>query len=88
MFGLGTKKMGLGNIVRDKITGFEGTLIGRATYIFGCDQCCVAPQVKEGAFQESRWFDDGRLDVISEGINAKTVTSDKPGGPDRGAPTK
>ena len=80
----------LGKKVRDKITGFEGTLVGEARYLYGCNQLCVAPAVKEGNFQESRWFDDGRLYEIGEGFDANDVKSpsNKPGGPDRGAPAK
>lgn len=28
----------LGRKVRDKVTGFEGIVTGRATYLTGCDQ--------------------------------------------------
>ena len=80
----------LGKKVRDKITGFEGTLIGRASYLFGCDQLCVAPAAKDGNLQDSKWFDDGRLVEIGKGFEANDVKSpsNKPGGPDRGAPAK
>ena len=36
--------MNLGQKARDKITGFEGTIIGRAEYLTGCTQFCLAPK--------------------------------------------
>ena len=50
--------------VRDKITGFEGAVTGRADYITGCNQYLVSPEMDGKDFKESRWFDEQRLDVL------------------------
>jgi hypothetical protein len=49
--------------VKDKITGFTGTVTGFTTYITGCSQYLVQPPVKkEGDFTEGRWIDEDRLE--------------------------
>lgn len=65
--------MQLGKEVQEKITGFRGILTGVASYITGCDQYYVQPPLKDGSFVEGRWFDEGRLEVIGEGIAAESV---------------
>jgi hypothetical protein len=37
----------LGRLGRDKITGFQGILIGKCTYLTGCDQYGLAPPAKD-----------------------------------------
>lgn len=77
-----------GDRVKDKVTGFEGTVVGVADYISGCRQCCVAPEARGGKFEESHWFDDDRLSVTTE--QAVTLTERKrAGGPQSNpAPTR
>jgi hypothetical protein len=77
----------LGQIGRCKITGFTGTIIGRSTWLTGCDQLCLKPKVdKDGKAQESYWIDEGAVEFVDEGINKEKVKSDKPGGPRQYAP--
>jgi len=53
---------------KDKITGFSGIITGHADYITGCDQYLIQPQCKEShAFNESRWFDENRIEIINSG---------------------
>jgi hypothetical protein len=57
--------MEFGTQVRDRITGFTGTLTGKCSYISGCSQGLVAPKVgADGAFKTSEWFDLQRLEAI------------------------
>lgn len=77
----------LGCKARDKITGFEGIITGRATYLYGCDQYGIVARVKKGmAPESSQWFDEGRIEVIGKGILPEQVQVDVPGGPQRDAP--
>ena len=80
MFQLGIK-------VREKITGCEGILTGKASYLTGCNQYLVQPVAKEGAYVSGNWFDEGRYEKIGEGITAPEVASDK-NGCDVAAPVK
>ena len=38
-------KVKLGATAQDKATGFEGTVMGHARYLTGCDQYCLQPKV-------------------------------------------
>lgn len=63
----------LGQKAKDKITGHEGVLTGRCSYITGCDQYLVTPQSKDGTeYPKSTWIDVHRLEIIGE----KTVELD------------
>ena len=79
--------MNLGQKARDKITGFEGTIIGRAEYLTGCTQFCLAPKTTpDGSIRAAEWFDEGRLATIGGGITADAVAGERNGGPQRDAP--
>lgn len=76
----------LGRKARDKITGFEGVITGRAQYLTGCDQYVLVPGIKDGQLQKSEWFDEGRLVVLGDGFTAEDVAGPARGGPQRDAP--
>jgi len=63
-----SRKFELGATLKDKITGFEGVATGVASYITGCDQFCVQPKLKDGAFVDSKWFDDNRLELAGDEV--------------------
>lgn len=79
--------MELGVKVKDKITAFEGLATGKASYITGCDQYLVQPPSKDGEFKEGRWIDEGRLEVIGDGISPELVKAEE-NGCDVSAPAK
>ena len=77
--------IGLGWIVKDRITGFQGVVIGRTAWLTGCATVGVRPrELKDGKIGEPEWLDETQVEVISKGdawIGApKTVTVEK-GGP-------
>lgn len=54
----------LGSKVKDRITGFAGIVTGYVTYISGCNQALVVPQVgKDGVAKEALWLDEQRCVV-------------------------
>ena len=72
----------LGKKAKDKITNFEGIIVGKITYLFGCNQYGLAGQTydaKENKRAPTEWFDEGRIEIIGEGITAAEVKADKPG---------
>lgn len=77
----------LGKKLRDKITGFEGIAIGHCRYITGCDQYGLVPPMRDGKIEPSQWFDEGRLEVVGDGVDPDSVKAQKNGGPNRDAPT-
>lgn len=76
----------LGKKARDKITGFEGILIGHCRYLTGCDQYGIVPPAKDGEVKNSQWFDEGRIEIVGDGVTSAAVASRENGGPNRDAP--
>ncbi len=76
----------LGKKAKDKITGFEGIITGRAQYLYGCDQYCIVPPAKDGKIEQGQWFDEGRVEVVGRGVLPEEVRVEKPGGPNRDCP--
>lgn len=72
----------LGKLGRDKITGFEGIAVTQLVSLFGCMQYGLAPTVydkEKGKRGDTEYFDEGRVDFIGEGVNAKDVKVAKGG---------
>lgn len=72
----------LGKIGKDKITNFEGVIVGKIVYLYGCNQYGIAARTFDkstGKRPETEWFDEGRIDIIGEGVTADEVKGGKPG---------
>jgi hypothetical protein len=78
----------LGLKAKDRITGFEGIITGRAQYLTGCSQCVLVPTVNEkGEVRDGQWFDESRLEILGVGFTPAEVASEvNPGGPQRDMP--
>ncbi len=75
-------KFTLGIKAKDKITGFEGIIIGRGDYLTGCNTYGLKPKVdKEGKTQKLEWFDEGTIEKTGKGITIASVAAPKKGGP-------
>jgi hypothetical protein len=72
--------------VKDKVTGFIGVVTGHADYLTGCDQYLVQPASKDGEWKEGRWFDENRLQIVSE--EKPLLTDSNSNGADMQAPVK
>jgi len=58
-------KIKIGDKVRDKITGFEGTVTADIKYMYGCRQFQVTPDVDENGNQRKHdWIDEPQLKLI------------------------
>ena len=73
----------LGRKMRDVITGFTGRVVGYVTYLTGCNQALLTPQVdKEGKPVEAEWFDEQRLEYVDDSVieldNGRNPGFDKP----------
>ena len=74
-------KFSNGDQVKEKITGFAGTITGTCFYLTGCNQYLITTKPKD-EFSEpiSLWYDEARLSIVSEGvIKAQDVTGEDPG---------
>lgn len=77
----------LGIEVKDKITGFKGTVTGYVTYLTGCNQALVVPKVgKDGAAKDAAWFDEQRL--VQIGTKVTKLDNSKARGFDKAAPVR
>ncbi len=61
-------KFDLNDKVRDVVTGFSGLVVARCEYLHGgktyeVQPCGLKP---DGGIAESTWFDEGRLESVSE----------------------
>ena len=77
------KKELFGKLCRDKVTRFVGICTGRIEWMYGCDQYCLTPRVKDDEptkLNEGQWFDEGRVEVIEEAIKLEEVKVEKNGG--------
>ena len=79
-------KIQLGDKVRCKITGFEGTAVAKTEFINGCVQWGVLPRMKkasksfkEGLMPEEVEIDEQSLEIIS--VKKKEIKKTENGGP-------
>ena len=80
---MGREQELFGKLCRDKVTGFKGVCTGKITWMYGCDQYCLTPRVKEGEENKlgsGEWFDDGRVEIIEECVKPQEVRVKKNGG--------
>ena len=70
----------LGKYARDKVTGFEGIVTVKGIHLYGCNTYALAPKAKDGKLEDSRSFDEGRIEIIGDGVRPSEVQSSKPGG--------
>ena len=60
-----TFSVGLGDRVKDRITGFSGIVVARVEWLNNCNRYTVQPEVlKDGKPVESQTFDEDDLRVV------------------------
>ena len=78
-------KIAIGSKVKDKATGLTGIVIERTFYMNGCIRYGVVPEKEKGSLitgnPDMAYIDQGRLEVIGDGLAAKPVSVKAPGGP-------
>lgn len=64
----------LGDRVRDRITGFQGIVVGITAYLYMCNRPIVQPEglTPDGKQIESLSFDEPQLEIIERGVIAAT----------------
>lgn len=78
-------KFELNQIVKDKITGFQGVILGRTEYATGCVQYGICPQKlkSDGAYPDWVWLDGSRLIATQDKVEIEPEN----GGPHPLAPS-
>jgi hypothetical protein len=80
--------VGLGDLVRDTVSGFEGIATARTQYIHGCERWSVQPKAdKDGKLPEYQSFDGLALEVITPNY-VQTGLAMNPGLKQTGGPEK
>ena len=78
---MGTIK--LGDKVRDKVSGFEGVVVGSHHYLTGCIRLSVQPATgDDGDYREQQTFDEPQLQIVE--ASAVTIADPRATGPDAG----
>ena len=81
-----------GELVREKITGFEGIITGTVFYITGCNQYLVSAASKNNtSTPKAIWYDEGRLERVETEFDPITIENevgnyDEDNGPDIAPP--
>lgn len=62
------EKVELGDVVKDRVTGFKGVVVGITRWLYGCDRAIVQPEGinKEGKTYENQSFDAPQLEVVTK----------------------
>ena len=84
-----SKTIRLGVVAKDKVTGFQGVVFGKSSWLTGCDQWCLKSQeLKDGKPIEGQWFDVKQVEYVGEGIDPDEVSeAADSGGPQVDAPS-
>ena len=60
-------EFGFGDVLKNKVTGFEGIFTGFSTYMTGCAQLFLTPKLKKnGEYPEGTWIDIDRLEAVTK----------------------
>ena len=72
-------KFKMNQVVKDKVTGYQGVILARIEYATGCQHYGVCQQVvsKEGKIPEWEYIDESRLVLV--GKIKELVQDDSPG---------
>jgi hypothetical protein len=72
--------IGLGDKVRDKVTGLEGIVIARTEWMYGCVRLIVQPQkLHDGKPVDNYTIDEPQAELIQAGaIQAQVAAPEEP----------
>lgn len=61
----------LGVLARDKVSGFEGIVMARTEWAYGCTRIGLYPRVtnEDGDVKDDQWFDERQVEQIGVGIS-------------------
>lgn len=74
----------LGDHACDRLTGFEGVVVGISTWLNACRHIGIKPRDldKKGKPRETVWFDEPQVEVVLSGaFRPDPVDPDATGGP-------
>lgn len=68
-----TERVELGEEVRDEVTGFQGVVVARSEWLFGCVRVAVQPRDTDDDDEprDKKWFDEPQLEVVGTGMKGR-----------------
>ena len=79
-----SKRVKLGDEVKDKVTGFQGVAIALHDYLNGCRRISIQPPVdKDGKLPVTESFDEPQIEVIAKEKAKPETGKNKTGGPEK-----
>ncbi len=64
--------IGLGDKVKDKVSGIVGTAVSRTEFLNGCVQYGIQPAVKKGATEINTWnIDEEQLEKVGKKLKVR-----------------
>lgn len=78
-----SRKVNLGDVAKDSVTGFEGIVVAYCEWLHGCARVTLQPQkLKDGIPIEAQTFDELQLErVTPKAIASATPSERQMGGP-------
>jgi hypothetical protein len=66
------ERVDLGDIAKDAISGFKGTVVAETQWLFGCRRLTLQPEgtTKDGKLHDTNTFDEGSIVVVKKGAHA------------------
>jgi hypothetical protein len=88
-----TAKPALGDLAKDKISGFTGIVTARTEWLNKCVRVQLSPDKlqKDGTVIDSQTFDEEQVEVIKQAaikVNKQQTGGDRPGPVQRSGPTR
>ena len=80
------KPIGLGDRVKDPVSGFQGIVTCVSSYLNGCIRVGVAPEKlkDDGQTQDDHYFDVAQMKLLKAAVHIPvSVKTEPPGGPAR-----
>lgn len=75
----------LGEKARDPLSGFEGIVVARTEWLYGCVRLALQPRgLHEGKPIEAQWFDQAQVEVVEEKPIATSLPAPTGGGNEDG----
>lgn len=84
-----SKRVELGDEVRDTISGFRGVCTGLFNYINGCVRAMIEPRtLHDGKPIDAQTFDVSQVDVVKKSVVPSFAGAQGPGGPRPNPPAR
>lgn len=81
LFNTDTVTVGMGNMVKDKVSGFKGIVVSEHNYLNGCTRLTVQPPVNDkGELPGVETFDVPQLELVLAGVAENEPLDGRTGG--------